>query len=93
LAATEPPEVQHSALTTRMMPLSRATFPLGRSQLWIAISVYLLVAIDKERLDLPDSLYTLLQVLLVTISEQCPFHKHFSRRTTQTHSQLILIEF
>ena len=57
-----------------------------KTQLWIAISIYLLVAIVKKRLDLPGSLYTLLQVISVTLFEKCPFHRHFRRRTTRIHS-------
>jgi Domain of unknown function (DUF4372)/Transposase DDE domain len=41
-----------------------------KSQIWIAVSVYVLVAIVKKRLNLRDSLYTLLQILSVT-----PFEK------------------
>ena len=40
-----------------------------KTQIWIAVSVYLLVAIVKKRLNLPGSLYTLLQVLSVTLFE------------------------
>jgi hypothetical protein len=38
-----------------------------KSQIWIAVSVYVLVAIVKKRLNLEASLYTLLQILSVTI--------------------------
>ena len=40
--------------------------------LWIAVSVYVLVAILKKRLALPQSLYTILQVLSVTLFERMP---------------------
>lgn len=43
-----------------------------KTQIWIAISVYVLVAIIKKRLGLDLSLYTLLQVLSVTMFEQIP---------------------
>jgi hypothetical protein len=43
-----------------------------KTQIWIAVSVYLLVAIIKKRLQLPGSLYTLLQVLSVTLFEKMP---------------------
>ena len=36
-----------------------------KTQIWIAISIYVLVAIVKKRLDLNASLYTLLQILSV----------------------------
>ena len=43
-----------------------------RSQVWIAITVYLLVAILKKRLRLPESLYTILQTLSLTLFEKTP---------------------
>ncbi len=41
-----------------------------RSQIWIAVSVYVLIAIIKKRLDLDVSLHTFLQILSVTIFEK-----------------------
>lgn len=46
-------------------------------QIWTALSVYVLVAIIKKRLDLNPSLYTLLQVLSVTLFEKIPLNKDF----------------
>jgi len=43
-----------------------------KSQVWIAVSVYVLVAIMKKRLKIEASLYTILQVLSVTIFERIP---------------------
>lgn len=43
-----------------------------KTQIWIAISVYVLVAIVKKQLGQPHSLYTLLQILSVTILEKTP---------------------
>ena len=43
-----------------------------RSQIWIAVSVYVLVAIIKKRLNIPASLYTMLQVLSLTVFEKLP---------------------
>ncbi len=43
-----------------------------KTQIWIAVSVYVLVAIIKKRLHLEASLYTILQVLSVTIFERIP---------------------
>ena len=43
-----------------------------KSQIWIAVSVYLLVAIVKKRLNLKPSLFQLLQVLSVTMFERTP---------------------
>jgi IS4 transposase len=39
-------------------------------QVWVAVIVYLLVAIAKKRLDLPGSLHTILQILEVNIFEK-----------------------
>lgn len=43
-----------------------------KTQVWIAVSVYVLVAIIKKRLDLPHSLYTILQILSLTVFERMP---------------------
>lgn len=43
-----------------------------KSQIWIAISVYVLVAIIKKRLDLKIELYTILQILSLTLFEKIP---------------------
>jgi len=48
-----------------------------RSQIWIAMSVYVLVAIIKKRLNLDASLYTLLQILSVTLFEKMPLQQAF----------------
>jgi hypothetical protein len=41
-----------------------------KTQIWIAISVYVLVAIMKKQLHFPESLYTILQILSVTAFEK-----------------------
>jgi len=43
-----------------------------KTQIWIAISVYVLVAIVKKRLKLDRSLYTILQILSVSLFEKTP---------------------
>jgi IS4 transposase len=43
-----------------------------KSQLWIAISVYVLVAIVRKRLNLSASLYEILQILSLTMFERTP---------------------
>ena len=43
-----------------------------KTQIWIAISVYVLVAIIKKRLNVQYSLYTILQILSLTIFEKLP---------------------
>lgn len=49
-----------------------------KTQIWIAVSVYVLVAILKKRLQLEASLYTILQILSVTIFERIPILQAFS---------------
>jgi len=43
-----------------------------KTQIWIAISVYVLVAIVKKELKLDHSLYTILQIFSVTLFEKTP---------------------
>jgi len=43
-----------------------------KTQIWIAISVYVLVAIVKKRLNPEASLYTILQILSLTLLEKTP---------------------
>ena len=43
-----------------------------KTQIWIAISVYVLVAIVRKRLNLSLSLYTILQILSVSLFEKTP---------------------
>jgi IS4 transposase len=43
-----------------------------KTQIWIAISVYVLVAIIKKQLKLEQSLYTILQIISVTLFEKMP---------------------
>jgi hypothetical protein len=43
-----------------------------KTQIWIAISMYVLVAIIKKRLHLDLSLYTILQILSITVFEKRP---------------------
>jgi len=57
-----------------------------KTQIWIAVSVYVLVAIVKKRLNLDASLYTLLQILSVTLFEKMPIQQAFpcdANRTTE----------
>jgi len=46
-----------------------------KTQIWTAVSVYVLVAIIKKRLHLDASLYTLLQIFSVTLFEKTPLNK------------------
>jgi hypothetical protein len=49
-----------------------------KTQIWIAVSVYVLVAIVKKRLGLNASLYTLLQILSLTLFEKMPMPQALS---------------
>jgi hypothetical protein len=46
-----------------------------KTQIWIAISVYVLVAIVKKRLGVDASLYTILQILSLALFEKAPLHQ------------------
>jgi hypothetical protein len=66
-----------------------------KAQIWIAVSVYLLVAIMKKRLKIEASLYTILQVLSVTIFERIPLLQaltdlDYINETGNNNNQLIL---
>lgn len=49
-----------------------------KTQIWTAISTYVLVAILKKRLGIEHSLYTILQILSVTVFEKMPVAEAFS---------------
>ena len=49
-----------------------------KTQVWIAVSVYVLVAIIRKRLGLPVSLYAMLQILSVTPFENAPLFQLLS---------------
>ena len=55
-----------------------------KTQIWIAVSVYVLVAIVKKRLDLDASLYTLLQILSLTLFEKIPILQALSQAQPET---------
>ncbi len=46
-----------------------------KSQIWIAVSVYVLVAIMKKQFNLQESLYTILQILSVSVFEKIPIYQ------------------
>jgi hypothetical protein len=69
-----------------------------KTQIWIAVSVYVLVAIVKKRLDLDASLYTLLQIFSVTLFEKIDLKQALSINeykpdTSQITNQLNLFAF
>lgn len=49
-----------------------------KTQIWIAVCSYLLVAIARKRLDLPLNLYTILQILSVSLFEKTPIKQALS---------------
>jgi hypothetical protein len=59
-----------------------------KTQIWIAVSVYVLVAIVKKRLGLEASLYTLMQVLSVTIFEKMPIQTALSAEGLQCDTEI-----
>ena len=68
-----------------------------KTQIWIAISVYLLIAIVKKRLHIDASLYTITQVLSLTLFEKTPLLQILSEaepteENHPSHNQLNLFE-
>ncbi|HQU50825.1 MAG TPA: hypothetical protein PLM09_17155, partial [Casimicrobiaceae bacterium] len=59
---------------TRQGAGSDSTFP-AREPIWAADAIYVLVAIVKRELHLKPSLYTLLQILSVTLFEEMPLQQ------------------
>jgi IS4 transposase len=57
-----------------------------KTQIWIAISVYVLVAILKKRLPIEATLYQILQVLSVTLFEKTPILRAFDDTYSQEKS-------
>jgi hypothetical protein len=70
-----------------------------KTQIWIAVSVYVLVAIVKKKLKLDDlSLYTILQILSVTLFEKMPLYQmltvsKYINITKPMDNQLKLFEY
>lgn len=68
-----------------------------KTQVWIAVCSYLLVAILKKRLHLPQSLYTILQILSVTLFQkdslvQVLTHSKYKTETIVEDKQLWLFD-
>lgn len=55
-----------------------------KTQIWIAISVYVLVAIIKKRLNLSTDLYTILQILSLTLFEKDPLEQMLANSDYKT---------
>ena len=69
-----------------------------KTQIWIAVSVYVLVAIVRKRLGIEASLYQLLQIFSVTLFEKTPILRALQRDGFQEElsypsNQLILFDF
>jgi hypothetical protein len=69
-----------------------------KTQIWIAVSIYVLVAIVRKRLELRASLYQILQILSVTLFEKVPVLQalqasSFQEDLLQDSNQLILFDF
>ena len=68
-----------------------------KTQIWIAISVYVLVAIIKKQMKLDQSLYTILQILSITLFEKKPLLQvltasDYKNQITSHHMQLKLFD-
>ena len=71
----------------------RITSPIRR--IWIAVTVYVLIAIVKKELGLKKSLYTILQILSVTLFEKTPILQalseiYYKTKTGDSDKQLLL---
>ncbi len=69
-----------------------------KTQIWIAISVYVLVAIIKKRLHLKTELYTILQILSLTLFENIPLkqlldYQIYKPESADHDNQLNLFDF
>lgn len=68
-----------------------------KTQIWIAVATYVLIAIVKKRANLPHSLYQLLQILSLTMFERMPINQLLSRHPhaesdERVHNQLTLFD-
>ncbi len=68
-----------------------------KTQVWTAIATYVLIAIIKKQLKIEHSLYTMLQVLSVTIFEKTPILQVFAmldpeKETGDARNQLFLFD-
>jgi IS4 transposase len=69
-----------------------------KTQIWIAVSVYVLVAIVRKRMSLDASLYQILQILSLTLFEKTPILQALQASNSQEEfvdpgNQLILFNF
>jgi hypothetical protein len=69
-----------------------------KTQIWCAVATYVLIAIVKKELQLNASLYSLLQILSVSVFEKTPLHQAFAgsglfQNQTEISNQLNLFDF
>jgi hypothetical protein len=69
-----------------------------KTQIWIAVSVYVMVAIVRKRMSLDSGLYQILQILSLTLFEKTPILQALQASDSQEESldpanQLILFDF
>jgi IS4 transposase len=69
-----------------------------KTQIWIAVSTYVLVAIVRKRLQLEASFYQILQILSLTLFERMPILRALQATDSQNElggdaNQLILFEY
>ncbi len=68
-----------------------------KTKIWIAISTYVLVAIMKKQLKIDLTLYTISQILSISLFEKKPIYQvltesDYKNKMTSTHIQLKLFE-
>lgn len=68
-----------------------------KTQIWIAVSLYVLIAIIKKRFNLKLSLYTILQILSITAYEKDPILQiltncKFQKQTIESSNKLLLFD-
>lgn len=68
-----------------------------KTQIWIAISTYVLVAIMKKRMKIDLTLYTILQILSISLFEKIPIYQaltetDYKNEITSSHIQLKLFD-
>jgi transposase len=68
-----------------------------KTQIWIAVSTYVLVAIMKKRMKIKSSLYTILQILSITLFERMPIYQAltdngYNTKIVSSHIQLKLFD-
>lgn len=80
---------QHLRIKAFLGTSQNAVYP----QIWIAVAIYVLIAIMKRKLNLEHSLYTILQILSITLFEKMPLKQAFEdhellNENNSTHNQL-----